>query len=164
MNAGIEIFEITHDQFDLVWPIYRAVITPGDTYSYSPATTFEQARTMWMTPPARTFAAREEDQIVGTYNLRPNQPGLGSHVANAGYMVAPEARGRGIASMLCEHSMATARVAGFTAMQFNFVVSTNEVAVRLWKKHGFAIVGIVPKAFRHSQYGYLDVYVMHRYL
>lgn len=160
----LEIFEIGFDQFDLVWPIYRAVVEPGDTYSYAPDTTFEQARAMWLTPPARTFAAREAGQVVGAYILRPNQPGLGSHVANAGYMVAPQARGRGIASALCEHSMATARAANFKAMQFNFVVASNTVAVRLWQKHGFEIVGTVPKAFAHKQLGLVDVYVMHRFL
>jgi len=101
---------------------------------------------------------------VGGYTLRPNQPGLGNHVANAGYMVAPNARGQGIASRLCEHSLEQARYAGFTAMQFNFVVSSNAAAVRLWQRHGFVIVGQLPGAFRHVTLGPTDVYVMHRHL
>jgi ribosomal protein S18 acetylase RimI-like enzyme len=101
---------------------------------------------------------------VGAYSLRPNQPGLGDHVANAGYMVAAHARGLGIARALCEHSMETARRAGFTAMQFNFVVSSNEGAVRLWQRCGFRIVGQVPGAFRHRERGPTDVFIMHRFL
>jgi ribosomal protein S18 acetylase RimI-like enzyme len=96
--------------------------------------------------------------------LRANQPGLGNHVANAGYMVTPQARGRGIAGVMCEHSLVRAREAGFTAMQFNFVVSSNEGALRLWQKHGFDIVGRVPRAFRHARLGPVDVFVMYRAL
>ena len=136
----------------------------GDTYAYPPDISFEEARALWTTPPARTFIAVAEGQAVGCYLLRPNQPGLGDHVANAGYMVTREARGQGIGGVLCEHSMEVARQAGFLAMQFNFVVSSNEVAIRLWKKHGFEIVGRVPKAFRHSSLGLIDVFVMYRLL
>jgi len=160
----VEIREIGADEFDLVWPIFRDVVAAGDTYSYAPDTGFEEARAMWTGAPTRCFAASIDGKSVGCYMLRPNQPGLGSHVANAGYMVAAHARGRGLAGKLCEHSLTTARAAGFLAMQFNFVVSTNEVAVKLWQKHGFRIVGTVPKGFRHAQLGLVDTYVMHRFL
>ena len=102
--------------------------------------------------------------MVGTYCLRPNQAGLGDHVANAGYMVAPAARGRGIARSLCAHSLEVARAAGFRAMQFNSVVASNEAAIRAWRSQGFAIVGRVPAAFRHRRRGLTDVLVMHRFL
>ena len=102
--------------------------------------------------------------IVGTYTLRPNQPGLGDHVANCGYMTDPAFRGRGVASAMCAHSLATARDAGFAAMQFNFVVATNTGAIRLWQRHGFTIVGRVPAAFRHATLGPTDVLIMHRAL
>jgi GNAT superfamily N-acetyltransferase len=160
----LSIRKIGPAEFDLVWPIFREVISTGDTYAYPPDLTLEGARASWTTPPARAFVAELEGKVVGTYILRPNQPGLGDHVANAGYMVAAEARGQGIARQLCEHSIAEARQAGFTAMQFNFVVSTNEGAVRLWQKCGFEIVGRVPGAFRHKVHGRTDVYVMHRRL
>jgi ribosomal protein S18 acetylase RimI-like enzyme len=96
--------------------------------------------------------------------LRPNQPGLGDHVANAGYVVAPEARNQGIARALCEHSLATAAAAGFVAMQFNFVVATNASAVHLWTSCGFETVGRVPGAFRHGTLGPVDVLIMYRRL
>jgi len=124
----------------------------------------EEARASWATPPARCFAAEEAGSVVGTYCLKPNQVGLGDHIANAGYMVAREARGRGIGSVLCEHSLDVARRAGFLAMQFNLVVVSNEAAVRLWQKHGFRIVGRVPGAFRHAKLGLTDVLIMHRFL
>jgi GNAT superfamily N-acetyltransferase len=124
----------------------------------------EEGRRIWTAAPARAFVAELDGAVVATYSVRPNQPGLGDHVANAGYMVEPAARGQGIARVLCEHSMETARQAGFTAMQFNFVVSSNEGAVRLWQRCGFRIVGQVPGAFRHRERGPTDVYIMHRFL
>jgi ribosomal protein S18 acetylase RimI-like enzyme len=102
--------------------------------------------------------------VIGTYKLKPNQPGLGNHVCNCGYVVSPHARGRGIASALCEHSQTEAQTMGYLAMQFNLVVSSNEVAVRLWQKLGFRIIGTLPGAFRHSQLGFVDAYVMYKHL
>ncbi|MDB5764809.1 MAG: histone acetyltransferase and related acetyltransferase [Herminiimonas sp.] len=160
----MNIREIQSAEFDLVWPLFQQVISTGDTYAYDPAMSFNEAQAMWTTPPARVFVAVDGADVIGCYVLKPNQPGRGDHVANAGYMVAPQARGRGVAGVLCEHSMRMARQSGFIAMQFNYVVSSNEVAVRLWQKHGFEIIGRVPKAFRHAQLGLTDVYVMHRTL
>jgi GNAT superfamily N-acetyltransferase len=160
----MEIREIQVSEFDLIWPIFRAVVAAGDTYAYDPAITVEAARALWTTPPCRAFAASEGGRVVGCYMLHPNQAGPGDHVANAGYMVAPEARGRGIAGRLCEHSLDIARAAGFPAMQFNAVVACNGPAVHLWQKHGFAIVGRVPQAFRHPVHGLTDLLVMHRFL
>ena len=111
-----------------------------------------------------TYVACVGERIVGTYILKPNQLGLGSHVANASYMVASGARGQGIGRLMCEHSLEEARQAGFLAMQFNIVVSTNEAAVRLWKRCGFNVVGTLPQAFRHRELGLVDAYIMHRFL
>ncbi|WP_266159072.1 GNAT family N-acetyltransferase [Dyella silvatica] len=164
MTDTLAIYEIGANEFERAWPIFRSVIAGGDTYSYPPDLSLEQAREWWTTPPSRCFIAERDAEVLGCYLLRPNQPGLGSHVANAGYMVSPMARGQGIASKMCEHSMEQARRAGFTAMQFNFVVSTNTTAVRLWEHHGFQIVGQVPGAFRHAEHSPTDAYVMHRHL
>lgn len=164
MNGVLVIREIDAAQFDRVWPLFQSVIAAGDTYSYAPDMSFGEAQALWTSPPSRTFVAERGDRVVGCYLLRPNQPGLGDHVANAGYMVAADSRGQGIASMLCEHSMDQARRAGFTAMQFNFVVASNAVAVKLWLRHGFRIVGTVPGAFRHAILGPTDIHVMHRSL
>lgn len=164
MTAPLVIAEIGAGDFARAWPIFRAVVAAGDTYSYPPDIDEAQARAMWTTPPSRCFVAERDGDVLGVYMLRPNQPGLGDHVANCGYMVAPHARGQRIASAMCAHSLEEARRAGFRAMQYNFVVSSNETAVRLWQRHGFAIVGRVPGAFRHAHLGSTDVLVMHRTL
>ena len=147
-----------------VWALFRRVAATGDAFAYDEATTEETARKLWFGPPSVAYVAEADGEVVGTYFLRPNQPGRGGHVANGGYMVAEEARGRGVASALCEHSIQTARGMGYRAMQFNCVVSTNEAAVRAWAKHGFVVVGTLPGAFRHDALGYVDVFVMYRVL
>ena len=145
-----------------VWDLFRDVAAAGDVFAYDEHTPEDVARKLWFDPPAACFVAELGGRLAGTYFVRPNQPSRGSHVANGGYMVAPEFRGRGLASAMCAHSLATARRLGFAAMQFNMVVSTNAAAVRTWEKHGFAVVGRLPKAFRHTTLGFVDVFVMHR--
>ncbi|MEO8740718.1 MAG: GNAT family N-acetyltransferase [Casimicrobiaceae bacterium] len=152
----------TEADFPAIWSIFRQVIAGGDTYVYGADTTRVQARRLWTAPPAKAFVAELADRVAGTYSLRPNQPALGDHVANCGYITDPQARGQGIATAMCEHSLATARELGFTAMQFNFVVASNASAIRLWEKHGFSIVGRVPGAFRHRTGGLTDALIMHR--
>lgn len=142
--------------------IFRRVVASADTYAYLPGTSPEEARRIWLDAPALPYVAEEDGRVVGTYSLKPNQPGLGDHVANCGYMTDPDRRGRGIASAMCAHSLAAARAAGFSAMQFNFVVASNIGAIRIWERHGFAVVGRVPGAFRHATLGPTDVLVMHR--
>jgi ribosomal protein S18 acetylase RimI-like enzyme len=150
--------------FPGIWTIFQQVVAAGDSYAYSAKTTRQEARRIWTAAPAVAHVAEEGDRVVGTYTLKPNQPGLGDHVANCAYMTHPDARGRGIGGAMCEHSLAAAREHGYTAMQFNFVVATNESAIRLWQKHGFAVVGRVPGAFRHRLLGPTDVLIMHRTL
>ena len=162
--SGLTIRTAQDADWPAVWRIFHTVVAAGDTYAFDPATTEDGARQVWWYPAVHPFVAEDNGQIVGTYMLKTNQPGLGNHVVNAGYMVDPQVRGRGIASRLCTHSIETARQIGYQAMQYNFVVSTNEVAVRLWERHGFTVVGRVPMAFRHAQLGLTDVLVMHRFL
>ena len=160
----IEIRRAQDSDFDGIWEIFHEVVQGGDTYVYPPDTTREQAHAFWMSKDLSTYVAILDGRIVGTYILKPNQIGLGSHVANAGYMVRRSASGKGIGAALCEHSLEEARRQGFLAMQFNMVVSTNQRAVALWQRMGFAIVGTLPKVFRHSRLGLVDAYVMHRTL
>jgi len=150
--------------FDRVWEIFHAVVRTGDTYAYDPATPKEQARDIWMAKDIRTYVAVVGNRIEGTYILKPNQPGLGSHIANAGFMVDPTTQTKGIGTQMCEHALIEAKALGYQAMQFNFVISSNERAVALWKRLGFSIIGTSPQAFRHSQKGLVDVYIMHRSL
>lgn len=149
---------------EAVWNIFHAVVGQGDTYTLDPLTSREEALAYWLQPSHRCYVAQHEQEVVGTYILKANQPALGSHVANAAFMVSPHARRLGVGRTMGEHSLAEARRLGFRAMQFNFVVSTNAAAVRLWQELGFEIVGTLPAAFRHSQKGYVDAYVMFRSL
>lgn len=160
----IEMRTAEDSDFDGIWEIFHEVVQAGDTYVFHPDTIREQAYAIWMSKDLSTYVAVLDGQIVGTYILKPNHAGLGSHVANAGYMVKRDASGKGIGAALCEHSMEEARRQGFLAMQFNMVVSTNERAVALWQRMGFSIVGKLPKVFRHSRLGLVDAFVMHRFL
>lgn len=160
----VEIRAAAEADRDAIWDIFHEVVTTGDTYAFDPKMPRADALAYWFGRDTRTYAAESSGRVVGTYILRPNQSGGGSHVANAAFMVAPDARGHGIGCAMGEHCLGEARRLGFRAMQFNFVVSTNESAIRLWKQLGFKIVGTLPGAFRHPEKGYVDVYVMYRNL
>lgn len=148
-----------------LWPLLRATFEAGDTYAYAPDSREADIRNIWTEAPAATFVAcGPAGQLVGTYFIKANQPGLGSHVCNCGYVVAPAVQGRGIAAAMCEHSQREAVAMGFRAMQFNLVVSTNERAIRLWQRLGFTVVGTLPKAFHHMKLGYVDALVMYKEL
>jgi L-amino acid N-acyltransferase YncA len=144
--------------------IILPVIREGATYTLDTDMSAADALAYWMSPDKETFVAEAEGAIVGTYFIRTNQAGGGRHVCNCGYMTRAAAVGRGVARSMCQHSMAHARERGYRAMQFNFVVSTNERAVRLWQSLGFQTVGRLPGAFRHPVHGYVDALVMHQLL
>jgi GNAT superfamily N-acetyltransferase len=152
------------DDRDALWCILRPTIRAGETYALPADMSEADALAYWTGPDREVFVAEEGGVILGTYFLRPNQLGGGSHVANCGYVTAPEATGRGVARRMGEHSLQQARDRGFRAMQFNFVVATNERAVRLWESLGFATVGRLPLAFLHPRFGYTDALVMFRAL
>jgi ribosomal protein S18 acetylase RimI-like enzyme len=144
-----------------VWSILEPVIRAGETYTLSRDMRREAAVAFWFASGHEVFVAEKDGAVVGTYFLRANQGGGGSHVANCGYVTATEAMGKGVARAMCAHSLEHAKKRGFRAMQFNFVVSSNERAVRLWKSFGFEIVGRLPGAFLHPRLGYTDAYVMY---
>jgi len=149
---------------DAIWRILEPVIRGGDTYTLPAKMSREEALAYWRTPGHEVFVAEENGEILGTYYLRANQKGGGAHVANCGYMTAPWASGRGVARAMCTHSLEHAKARGFRAMQFNFVVSSNERAVRLWQSLGFEIVGRLPGAFVHPKLGAVDALVMYKQL
>ncbi len=162
---NIKIHSFVASDWENIWPILRATFSAGDTYTFAPDSTEQEIYHAWVEVPQATFVARAADgTILGTYFIKKNQTGNGSHVSNCGYVVSPAAQGLGIATLMCQHSQDQAVEMGFRAMQFNFVVSTNERAVRLWQKLGYSIVGRVPLAFRHPQKGYVDALVMHKHL
>ena len=161
----IEIQLIDESDWPAVWHILEPVFRAGETYAFPNDISEEEAHQVWVTLPMATYVAVDQNNtILGTYYIKPNQPGSGSHICNCGYIVAENARGQGIASMMCEHSQREAVAHGFRAMQFNLVVSTNEGAVRLWKRHGFKVIGTIPLAFRHPLNGFVDAFIMYKNL
>lgn len=162
----------TEADHEAIWEIFHEVVAAGDYFAFDPNISRQEALDFWFAPGTHTFVAdldclkqsSSERRVVGSYFLKANQGGGGAHVSNAGYMVSSRARGQGLGRAMAEHSLVEARRLGFRAMQFNFVVSTNESAIHLWKELGFQIVGTLPGAFRHRQKGEVDVYVMFRKL
>jgi ribosomal protein S18 acetylase RimI-like enzyme len=147
---------------EAIWAILEPMIRLGETYPLSRDLNKEQAFAFWFGAEKEPFVWEENGVVLGTYFLRANQQGGGAHVANCGYVTSEAAEGRGIARAMCLHSLERAKERGFRAMQFNFVVSTNERAVKLWASLGFEIVGRLPKVFAHPTLGYVDALVMFR--
>ena len=161
----MRIREYTDADWPSVWPIFREVVASGDTFAYDPGWSSEEARDVWVVaPPGCTVVACDGSRVLGTAKMGPNRPGPGSHVATASFMVAVEARGRGVGRALGEYALWWAREQGYAAMQFNAVVESNHVAVRLWQALGFHIIGTVPEAFEHPTLGRVGLHVMHRRL
>jgi ribosomal protein S18 acetylase RimI-like enzyme len=167
MNGGDSLIlirsAVAGDDDDL-WRVIEPTIRAGETYPLARDMTKADALAYWRGPTHEVFVAEENGVLLGTYYLRANNQGGGAHVANCGYIVAPPAQGRGIARAMCEHSLDRAKARGFRAMQFNFVISSNERAVRLWQSCGFDIVGRMPAAFEHPRLGFVDAVVMMRTL
>lgn len=160
----MDIREATKDDWRAIWPIFHNIVAAGETYAYEINTTQDQAEKIWLEAPQKTYVAVVGNEILGTYYLKTNQAGPGSHVCNCGYMVSSQARGKGLATSMCEHSQKMALELGYQAMQFNFVASSNKGAIRLWSKLGFETVGRLPKAFKHPKLGYIDALVMFKCL
>ncbi|KHD06835.1 acetyltransferase [Candidatus Thiomargarita nelsonii] len=160
----MNIREATEKDFDAIWPIFHEIVSAGETYAYPQDTTRNEALKIWLQAPRKTYVFEDDNKIIGTYYIKTNQSGPGSHVCNCGYMVSSKARGKGLATAMCEHSQKVALELGYKAMQFNFVAASNEGAIRLWNKLGFEIVGRLPKAFNHPSKGYVDALVMYKWL
>ena len=170
----IEIRTATEADKSEIWEIIKAVISGGDSYAFAPDSSREKMFGFWFAEDKKTYVAVLSEpsavagglnqQIVGTFFLKANQPDLGSHIANAGYIVAPKNEGKGIGRKMAEFSLEEARRIGYQAMQFNFVVKSNEIAVRLWQNLGFEIIGEIPEAFQHHENGLTNALIMYRKL
>jgi L-amino acid N-acyltransferase YncA len=165
LEDAVRIRPYTDADWSQVWPIFREVVTAADTYTYDPAMDEDQARGTWVEgPPAVTVVAEDGSRILGTAKTGPNRPGPGAHIATASFMVAADARGRGVGGALLEEVLDRARSAGYAGMQFNAVAASNTGAVLLYERYGFTIVGTVPGAFEHPQLGRVGLHVMYRAL
>ena len=160
----MEIRKANSQDQEQVWQILQAINAKGDSFAFSPDISKEEMLAYWFDEHKHTYVAVEGNEIIGSFFFKDNQPGLGSHIANAAYAVSPKARGKGMGKIMGEFSLAEARRMSYTAMQFNLVVKTNEGAVKLWKSLGFEIIGEIPEAFKHSQLGFVNAYIMYRKL
>ncbi len=147
-----------------IWEILKPIIREGDSFAFSPQSTKDEMLGYWFHKSKHTYTALLDEKIVGTFFIQDNQPGLGSHIANAGYATLPKAYGQGIGKQMGIFSLEEARRLGYKAMQFNIVVKTNERAVRLWENIGFKIVGEIPEAFQHRTLGLVNAYIMYQKL
>ena len=160
----MKIRRLSPAEFDLVWPMFHAIVREGKTFTYDPATTYEQGKAIWFSPERTVYAAQVDGQVVGTFYLRSNQLGLGAHVGNGGFMIAPEHAGKGYGTQMGALAIEEAKKLGYHALQYNFVVEDNEPSLRVWKKLGFEVIGRVPEAFRHSEKGLTGVYILYKKL
>lgn len=160
----LEIRKAIESDKDQIWEIIKFVIAAGDSFTLPPDAEREEMLGDWTSAEKHTFVAVNEGKVLATFYIKPNQPGLGSHIANGSYMVSPEARSTGIGRKIGEFSIAEAKRLGFHAMQFNFVVKSNEKAVKLWQSLGFEIIGEIPEAFQHKENGLTNALIMYRKL
>lgn len=158
----MDIVPLAKKDFSIIWPLMKPIIRAGEAYALPRDMGFAAARAYWFSSTGHVFVALDGETVLGTYYWKPNRLGGGGHVANAGFMVNAAARGRGVAQALCQHALDQARQADFTAMQFNFVVSSNSAAVYVWKKMGFVEIGRIPCGFAHPTLGFVDVLILHR--
>ena len=149
---------------EAIWAIMQPIIAAGETYTFSPQSTKEQLLAFWCAGDKHVFVAEKDGKLLGTFFIKANQATLGAHIANAGFMTHPEATGQGIGWAMGKRALIEAKQLGFHAMQFNFVVKSNQVALRLWQKLGFEIIGEIPDAFQHPRLGLTNAYIMYQKL
>jgi len=160
----IKITPATSADEERIWALLQPVFSAGDTYAVDPLIDREAAIAYWMEADKTAFILRIERQAVGTYYIRPNQPGGGAHICNCGFITAPSARGKGVARRMLDHALIEAKQQGYRAMQFNFVLASNQRALAIWQRNGFATIGRIPQAFLHPKQGYVDALILHRSL
>ncbi|MCZ7374693.1 GNAT family N-acetyltransferase [Micromonospora sp. WMMC250] len=157
------IREFVDQDWSQVWPIIQEVIGAQETFTYDPAMTAEQSYAVWVeASPGRTVVAVNGGRVLGTAKMGTNKPGPGAHVSTASFMVAADARGRGVGTALCRDALTWAREQGYAGMQFNAVAESNQSAVELYRREGFAVIGTVPGAFRHPTLGRVGLHVMYQ--
>ncbi|SEB81653.1 L-amino acid N-acyltransferase YncA [Tenacibaculum sp. MAR_2009_124] len=150
--------------YDEIWELFSEVIKTEDSYVFKKTTPKKDLKKHWFAPYMETYVIEGNGKILGTYIIKPNQIGLGKHIANCSYMVHPNTQGKGVGKKLCEHSINVAQKESYKGIQFNIVVSTNKAAIALWKKFGFKIIGTTPNGYKHSTLGYVDTYIMFKQL
>lgn len=86
----IHIRKATPEDRDAIWEIFHEVVSAGDTYAFPPGIGREEGLRLWTEATQAAYVAELDGRVAGTYYIKPNQPGPGSHVCNAGYSEPPE--------------------------------------------------------------------------
>ncbi len=160
----LNIRAIAPEEFERIWPIWQEAIAAGDTYPYAPDSSLEQGRAIWCSPDKQTYLAEAEGELVGTFYIRPNQPDLGAHICNAGFIVSRAHGGKGYGRAMGEFALEEAKRLGYSAMQFNLVVADNIASLKIWEPLGFTQIGTIPEAFHNPHKGYVDAHILYKKL
>lgn len=160
----LTIYSVTRERFDAIWPMLKAAADEGKTLALPSGCSREEGLNYWFPASATVYVAEEDGQVLGSYYLKPNQMGRGSHVANGGFLVSPLAQGRGVGRAMGNHAMQEARNLGYHAIQYNFVVEDNIASLRIWEKLGFSVIGRIPKGFLHAEKGFVDALILFKWL
>ena len=160
----MKIREAKPADYNQVWEIFKSVIETGEYFAFDPKTKKEALSQLWFASNMKTYVVVENDKVLGSYYIKPNQPSLGAHIANCGYMVSEDCYEKGVGKLMCSHSIENAIDLKYKALQFNMVVSCNQVAIKLWESYDFKIIGTIPKGFKHSKKGLVDAYIMYKEL
>ncbi|MFL0683490.1 MAG: GNAT family N-acetyltransferase [Algoriphagus aquaeductus] len=164
MNPEISFRKAQEEDKDSLWQLIQPIIRKGGTYVFDPQISEESMMKYWLNSDKKTFVAESDGEILGTFYIKPNQPDLGNHICNAGFMVSEKASGKGLGKAMGKFALGEARRLGYLGMQFNFVIKTNENAVKLWKSLGFEVIGEIPEAYRHPQLGLVPALIMYQKL
>lgn len=164
MDPSLEIRSAKKNDEDSLWSVIEPIIRAGGTYVFSPQSSREKIMSYWLNEDKKTYIALIEGKAVGTFYIKANQPDLGDHICNAGFMVDPEQKGKGIGRRLGQFAISEAKALGYQAMQFNFVISSNHSAVSLWKSLGFQVIGEIPQAYRHPSHGLVSALIFFKKL
>jgi len=164
MEPTLSIRKANPEDESILWEIIKPIIRAGGTYVFAQDSSKEKMMGYWLNPDKHTYMAELDGVIVGTFYIKANQPDLGDHICNAGFMVSSDFSGRGFGKALGIFALKEAKELGFQAMQFNFVVETNSGAVQLWKNLGFEVIGKIPEAYRHPELGLVPAFIMYQKL
>lgn len=160
MGYTLDLFNQKDEE--ALYEIFQEVVNSGSQFPYE-CSSLEEFRRQFFIPKGQVYVCHSLDgKVIGGFYLRANYSGRSSHIANAAYMIRNTYRGKGLGSLLIKASLHFAKDLGFQAMQFNMVLSQNTLAIKLYERLGFSIVGIIPQAVRNPSGNYQDGYVMHR--
>jgi RimJ/RimL family protein N-acetyltransferase len=167
-GTPIELVLAGHADLPLLAKLYDRIVAEGTSYPHERMLTHDEFQDYWVKGKSTVVAyerpRKPNPDLLGAFYLKPNWPGRARHVANAGFIVAPQWRNRGLGWLLGAVMLDYAKELGYRGVLFNLVFSENKVARHLWEKLGFRTLGVIPEAVRKNDGQYQDALIMFRYL